>query len=733
MRVTSLATAFPAAAAPRQACHGKASHRQDAPALLDRVEVGPATPASGGESLRAAPAPTLSPPPQAQAPNFGWNLAGAPATAVAPVGFDPANLDPTTRPQDDFFQFAMGGYLAARPIPPDRDRFGIDTEITMRNEQTVKEILDELAAGSHRPGSLEQKLGDLYASGMDLRSIEAAGLSPLRGMLDRIDSIASQADLQRTIAELHNQGVSVYFGFGASQDAANPEQMIGELWQGGLGLPDRDYYLPQDEDSRKTLSAYQAHVARTFQLMGQTSEEAARSAETVLRMEAALARASLSAAERRDPEALQNHKDLAGLEELTPGFSWPEYFELRGAPPQQEVNVATPRFFEELDRVLTGTTLEDHKTYLRWQLVSGYANYLSSAFENESFDFYGRTLKGTTEMPPRHKRVAAVTDQLLGEALGQKFVERRFSPEAKARVLEMVDNFKAVLRDNIEGVPWMGEETRQAALEKLSSFTAKIGYPEHPESYSGLDIGPDGYARNAMKATAFAVRKNLDQIGKPVDRGRWLMTAATNNAYYEPLMNEIAFPAAILQSPYFDLNFDDAMNYGAIGATIGHEMGHGFDDEGAQFDARGNLRNWFSPEDQALFQQMAKGVERQYGEYVVEGLPVNGKLVLGEALADLGGLEVAYSAFQKAMQGKPREVVDGFTPEQRFFLSFAQSWATNMRPELSRYIVRSDPHPHPKLRVNGTVSNMPEFFEAFSVRPGEPMRRPEEKRNHVWS
>ena len=651
------------------------------------------------------------------------------AGEVAGPGFDPKNLDRTTSPAGDFYQFAMGGYLAAKPIPPDRERFGVDAEITIRNEQTVKEILTELAGASQTRGTVEQKLGDFFKSGMNVEAIEKAGLAPLRTDLARIEAIGSRESLASEIESFHAEGNSVYFSFYGTADSKDASQTIGEFSQGGLTLPEPEYYT--SDENKETLAQYEQHVARMFELAGQSPEAAKADARSVVEFETKLAKISLSTVDLRDPEKLVNKKTLSEMAEMSQAMDWKGYLSSQQADGQDCYNVATPSFFEKLDSVMGETPLEGHKAYLRWHLLTSHASALPQVFERESFEFFDKTLEGVPEQKPRIDRIAAAADVHLGEALGEKFVARRFSPEAKTKMLEMVEAFKDALKEKISNLSWMSPPTREAALEKLSTFRAKIGYPDKPQDYAKLEIG-DGYLDNLRASARYQRDRNMAQIGKPVDKEEWGMTASTNNAYYSPTANEICFPAGILQPPYFDLEADEAMNFGAIGATIGHELGHGFDDEGAQFDAFGNLRNWFAPEDLEKFKAKTLGVEKQFDEYVVEGLKVDGKLVLGEALADLSGLELAYAAFKKATEGKTPELIDGFTPDQRFFLSFAQSWATNVRPDYAKLMVKSDPHPHPKLRVNGTVSNMPEFFEAFGVRPGQPMRRPEDKRNEIW-
>jgi predicted metalloendopeptidase len=644
-------------------------------------------------------------------------------------GFDPANLDRNTSPTADFFQFAMGSYLAGKPIPADRERFGVDEEITIGNDQTVKEILTELAAQIHPRGSIEQKLGDFFKSGMDTQSIERAGLDPIRADLEAVEAIKTTADLARAVHRFHTEGNAVYFGFYGTTDSKDANRVIGEFSQGGLSLPEPEYYT--SEENRELLVKFEAHVARMFELAGLAPEQAKADARSVVELETRLARVSLSNIERRDPEKLYNLRTPEQLRALSGAFDWDAYLESQGAAGQSTYNVSTLKFFEGLESVTRDTPLPAHQAYLRWHLLHANASELPAAFDQESFEFYGKTMRGLQQQKPRVDRVAAAADSILGEALGAKFVERRFSPEAKTKMEGMIEAFKMALAEKIQTLSWMGPETRAGALEKLSTFKAKIGYPENPQKYETLDIG-NSYLENTRAAARYQRRRNIAEIGKPVDKEAWLMSASTNNAYYNPTTNEICFPAGILQPPYFDVNADEAINFGGIGATIGHELGHGFDDEGAQFDAHGNLRNWFAPEDLEKFKRKAEGVERQFSEYVVEGLPVNGKLVLGEALADLSGLELAYAAFKMATRDKTPELIDGFTPDQRFFLAFAQSWATNLRPEYAKLMVKSGPHPVPKLRVNGTLSNMREFFEAFGVRQGQPMRRPEDKRNEIW-
>ncbi len=646
------------------------------------------------------------------------------------TGVDRSDLNPAVKPGDDFFEYALGGYLARHPIPDDQARFGVDQVLGQQVEANLKTLIEELSVRSGATGSNEQKLGDFYASGMDTARIEEAGLTPLQPFFSRIEAASSLSELTGAAAELHRHGIPGLFSFGASVDVKDSTRVIAEAFQGGLGLPDREYYTEQDEDKVRIREAYRGHVARMFELMG----EDPASADRVLAVETRLAQGSLSRAEMRDPHALYNPMTRTELAALTPSLDWDDYFAGLGRPDVDSLNVATPGFFTKLEETLKEVPLEDWKVYLKWQTLNATAPYLSSAFEDQNFEFKGKQMKGLKAAPPRFKRVLQAVDEGLGEALGQKYVERHFPPEAKTKVLAMVKNVKLVLEDKLERLPWMTEETRQRALEKLDSFTEKIGYPDKWTDYTGLNIERGVYADNVLAASRFAVEKRLASIGQPVDRTRWEMTPPTINAYYQPVANEIVFPAGILAGVYFDVKADDATNYGAIGAVIGHEIGHGFDDEGAQFDARGNLSNWWTEEDLARFRERTSGVARQFSEFSYDGIPCDGNLVLGEALADLGGLELAYEAYKLAAEGKPPQPSpDGFSDDQRFFLSFAKSWATNMRPEYARLIMQTDPHPLPKFRVNGTLANFEPFHRAFGLQEGDPMVRPVEQRNTVWN
>jgi predicted metalloendopeptidase len=649
-------------------------------------------------------------------------------------GFDLSDLDTTCKPCADFYQYATGGWRARNPIPPAYSSWGQANVIGDRNQQILRQILEAAAQDRHAaPGSIEQKIGDFYGSCMDETRIEAAGATPLLPELDRIAKIASAADLEAETTRLQIIGVDAMFGFGSTQDFKDSTQVIGDAEQGGLGLPDRDYYLRPDDASQKLRDQYVAHVARMFILLGDAPDAAAAEAKTVMTVETQLAQASSTRVELRDPAANYHRMTPAELQAQTAHFVWADYFRETGFPDIAEVNLEQPKFFQQLDQMLVSVPLADWKTYLRWHLVDEAAPLLSSKFVNENFDFYGKTLQGTTELRPRWKRCITATDHDLGEALGQKYVEQVFPPEAKAAALQMVHNLMAALRADMETLTWMGPDTRKQAEAKLDSMTLKIGYPDKWRDYSAYQVTRDSYLENAFRGEAFESRRNLAEIGKPVDRTEWEMTPPTVNAYYNPLMNEIVFPAGILQPPLFDPSADDALNYGAMGSIIGHEMTHGFDDEGSQFDAQGNLRDWWTPEDHKNFEARADCIAKQFDAFAVQGdLHENGKLVEGESIADLGGLTISHLAFENAEAGKTAAPIDGMTPDQRFYLSYAHSWAENSRPERERLLTNTDPHPLPRFRVDGPLSNLPEFAAAYGCQAGDAMVRPEAERCRIW-
>lgn len=659
----------------------------------------------------------------------------APGSAMADGrGFDPRNLDTTCKPCDDFYAYANGGWMKQNPVPGEQPSWGAFDKLYDRNQNQLKQILEEAASNaSSREGSIERKLGDFYASGMDMARIDANGLTPLGADLARIDKIRTVKDLQGVIAWLHRYSIDAMFSFGSTQDAKNTTSVIGEASQGGLGLPERDYYFKDDERTRTIRDEYVKHVARVFVLAGDDAPRGAARAKAVLAIETSLAEKSMTAVEMRDPTALYHKMDARALKTLTPNFDWPAYFKVLGAHRVGDINVAQPEFLRQFDRQLVAVSLDDWKSYLRWRLLDALAPYLPSAFVEEGFNFNGKTLQGTPQLRPLWKRRVSATDNFLGDALAQLYVRKAFTPEAKARALEMVGNLKFALRERLGTLDWMSDATRQQAYAKLDAFVDKIGYPDTWKDYSRLRIDRGPFVLNVLRATEFATTRDLEKIGRPVNRTEWGMTAPTVNAYYNPLLNEIAFPAGILQPPFFDPLADDAVNYGGIGAVIGHELTHGFDDEGSQYDAQGNLRNWWTEADKKNFTERAKCVSEQFSGYIVEGLKVKGDLVLGESIADLGGVSIAYAAFQKSLAGKPRPAdIDGLSPEQRFFLGWAQVWAENARSEYQKLLVDTDPHPPSKYRVNGPLSNMPAFAKAFGCEPGAPMVRSDASRCAIW-
>ena len=647
-------------------------------------------------------------------------------------GFDTANLDRTCKPCDDFYQFAMGGWMKANPIPPEYPIWGSFSQLADRNQQNLREILEAAATSKAAAGTNEQKIGDFYSSCMDTTAIDAAGAKPIEPELTQIAAVQTLADLESETARLHRQGVGVLFRFNSTQDAKDSSEVIGAAFQGGLGLPEREYYLKPDEKSQKLREDYVKHVANMFVLLGDSADVSAAEALTVMKIETALATASMKNTDLRDPDKTYHKMTVAELKALTPGFSWESYFKAVGHPELKQINVAQPDFFKALDAQLTATAIADWKTYLRWHLVNSAAPGLAEKFVNEDFDFRGKTLTGAKEIQPRWKRCVQSTDRNLGEALGQLYVQKYFPPAAKARALEMVHNLLAALRDDLGTLPWMGPETRAQATAKLQAFAVKIGYTDRWRDYSALKIDRRSYAENVVRASEFDFARRLNKIGKPVDRTEWGMTPPTVNAYNNSNMNEIVFPAGIMQPPFYDPNADDAVNYGGMGAVIGHEITHGFDDHGSKFNGKGNLKDWWTPEDLKNFQSRAKCVSDQFDGYVVDGdLHENGKLVLGESIADLGGLAIAYAAYEKSLAGKPRPPDrDGFTSEQRFFLGWAQVWGANERLEYARLMANTNPHPLGRFRANGPLSNMAEFAKAFGCKHGEAMVR--EQACKIW-
>ncbi len=664
----------------------------------------------------------------------GQSAKPAPTSALV---LDASSMNKTVDPCADFFTYSCGGWIRNNPIPADQASWDAYGKLQEQNRQVLRQILEAAAVPSPKRSAEEQKIGDYYASCMDEAAIEKLGAKPLKADLDRIARLKSKADLPAELAHLHPNDVGSFLGraalftFDSTQDAKNSTQFIAEVDQGGIALPDRDYYFKDDPKSQEIRKQYLAHVQRMLQLLGDKPGETAAEAQTVMRIETALAKASLTRVERRDPNKLYHKMTRQELQALSPSFAWDRYFAEVGLAGVESLNVAVPDFVKAMDAELKSEDLTSWKAYLRWHLVHGQARYLSSAFVNEDSDFYDHILTGTKEIQPRWKRCVRAVDRQLGEALGKVYVEKNFSPETKQRALTMVKQIEGEMGKEIQQLPWMSPVTKEQALAKLHTVANKIGYPDHWRDYSALEVVRGDALGNAESGTAFEFRRWLNKIGRPLDRGEWYMTPPTVNAYYNPQMNDINFPAGVLQPPLYDPRSDDAPNYGNTGATIGHELTHGFDDEGRQFDAQGNLRDWWTAEDAKQFEQRASCISDQYSQYViVDDIKINGKLTLGEDVADLGGLLLAYLAWQDASQGKHLEPLDGFTPEQRFFIGYGQSWCSAERPEVQRLRATVDPHSPPKYRTNGVVSNMPEFQKAFSCKPGNAMVR--ENRCKVW-
>jgi len=645
----------------------------------------------------------------------------------AATGFNPVWLDRGIDPCADFYQFACGNWVKKNPVPADESRWGRFNELIERNQAILREILERAAQPSSGRGASERKIGDHYASCMDEAAIEKQGIAPIRPELNRIAALKDKLELAAMVARLHASGIPAMFGFRAAADFKNSKVNIANVGQGGLSLPDRDYYLKDDPKSVEIRKRFLEHMERMFGLVGASKE----SAKAVMEIETALARGSLDRVSRRDPNRVYHKMPVAELEKLAPSFAWRKYFAALGAPAFDSLNVSVPEFMKTLEERIGSASLDDWKSYLSWHVVHDAAPLLASAFVNENFEFFGKTLTGAKELRPRWKRCVARTDNELGEALGQGFVERAFGAEGKKRVLEMVHALERALARDIQGLEWMTPETKKQALVKLKAIRNKIGYPDKWLDYTKLKIVRGDALGNSLRAAEFERRRDLAKIGKPVDPTEWGMTPPTVNAYYSPPENNINFPAGILQPPFFDRQMDDGVNFGGIGAVIGHEMTHGFDDSGRKFDAGGNLRDWWTAEDAKEFEKRAACFVEQYSQYeATGGVKLNGKLTLGENAADNGGLRIAYMALMETLEGKPKPRIDGFTPEQRLFLGWSQIWCQVSTEEGARMRAATDPHSPGRWRVNGVVVNMPEFQQAFGCKAGQPMAP--ERACRVW-
>jgi putative endopeptidase len=657
-------------------------------------------------------------------------------TLLAPLPYTPSldvtAMDRSADPCVDLYTYSCGGWQKKNPIPPDQVSWSVYGKLYQDNLTYLRGILEEAAAAKDRD-AVGQKIGDYYAACMYETSVEKLGAKPLQPELDRIQALKSGREIAPLVADMHLAGDSMMFRSGAEQDPDNSDAMLVVVAQGGLGLPDRDYYTKDDAKSKEIRERYVEHVQKMFELLGDSPDAAKKEAQTVMRMETALAEASLTRVERRDPYKTKHIMKRTGLTSLAPHFDWNAYFAASQVPPFDNLNVAEPEFFKELNSQLASTSLPDWKNYLRYHLANSRSPYLSSAFVNENFDFYRKYLRGAKELQPRWKRCVQYVDDELGEALGQEYVRKTFPPELKAATLEMTRQIEDAMAQRIQQLDWMSPQTKQQALNKLHAIRNKVGYPDKWRDYSSVTIMRDDFYGNGKRASEFESHREFNKIGKPVDRTEWDMTPPTVNAYYNPQMNDINFPAGVLQPPLYDAKMDDAPNYGNTGSTIGHELTHGFDDEGRQFDAKGNLKDWWTEQDAKQFIGHANCVVDQYAQYtVVDDIKINSKLTEGEDVADLGGTILAYIAWKNADKNKQLTDSDGLTPNQRFFVGLAQWACENDRPEDLRARAITDPHSPAKYRINGVVVNMPEFATAFSCKPGAPLVKPADKVCKVW-
>jgi len=647
---------------------------------------------------------------------------------------DPANMDLNVKPGNDFFRYVNGSWMTSNPIPPEYSSYGAFHVLYDENQENLKSLVLEVSADQNAAnGSVAQKIRDFYNSGMDTVRIDEVGISAIQDELNAIDVLNSKSDISRQVAEMQKVGVNPFFYFYVSADQVNSTMNIVNFYQGGLGLPDVDYYTNPDESSQQLRQQYTEHVAKMFVLAGDSKEIAQEKANKVLAIETAMANTSKTRLERRNPEANFHKVTLAELNELSPEFDWNGYFETFGITDPGEINVGQKDFIAGLSPIIEEFSVSDWKTYLTWNLIDNSASYLSSDFDKQNFDFFGTTLSGQEQQKERWKRVLSTTSGGLGEAIGQLYVEQYFPPESKERMVKLVENLRIAFAERIKNLDWMTDATKKEALAKLDAITVKIGYPDKWKDYSVMEVVPDSYIKNVRSANAFEFNRDLAKIGKPVDKTEWGMTPQTVNAYYNPTNNEIVFPAGILQPPFFNQYADDAVNYGAIGVVIGHEMTHGFDDQGRKYDKEGNMVDWWTDEDAQKFEAKTKFLEAQYDKYtVLDSLHVDGALTMGENIADLGGLSISYDAYQMALNGKKPKVIDGFTGDQRFYLGYAQVWRGNIRDkELARRL-KEDVHSPGEARVNIPVFNIDVFLNAFEISPDDLLYIPAEERAYIW-
>ncbi|HVP43736.1 MAG TPA: M13 family metallopeptidase [Terriglobales bacterium] len=647
-----------------------------------------------------------------------------PPAATKAHSFDLDAIDKAADPCVDFYQYACGNWMKLHPIPPEYPSWGNFSVLHDRNQEILRQILEEAAKPDPKRSAVSQKIGDYYSSCMDERSADAAGARPIEAELKRIAAMKDKKDIATELVHLHLIDNNALFGFGSTIDYKDARQQIAAVDQAGLSLPDRDYYLKEDPKSKDIRDKYVAHVQKMLEMVGDKPDAAAAGAKSVLALETALAKASLDRTARRDPNNRWHPMSREQMTALAPGFDWQTYLTGLDAPRFERMNVGNPDFLKAVGGLLQSEAMESWRTYLRWKLVNQMAKYLSTPFVDEDFDFNGKTLRGTEKILPRWKRCVDYTDRDLGEALGQPYVDRTFGAEGKARTLKMVEAIERVMSKDLEGLDWMTEATKKRAFEKLHDITNKIGYPDQWRDYSKYDVKRGDFVGNIERGRIFESRRDLNKIGQPVDKKEWGMSPPTVNAYYSSQHNDINFPAGILQPPFYDNNIDDAVNMGAMGLVVGHELTHGFDDQGRKFDGNGNLNDWWTPEDAKAFEQRASCIVDEYGSFSpIEGEHLNGKLTLGENTADNGGALLAYMALMDLLGVKEPPKIDGYTAPQRFFIGYGQVWCQNVRPEYARMLVKVDPHSPGRFRVNGVVQNMPQFQKAFGCKAGQPMVR----------
>lgn len=645
---------------------------------------------------------------------------------------DLADIDKTYSPAADFDNYANGGWKKRFPIPDDKSRFGSFDVLADTGEVQVQKLINEIASSKQQPGTVAQKIADFYNTGMDTAKIEAAGLAPVQPLFDQINAIDSKQDLMNLVADFQTKGIYPMFSIFSDADQKNSEMVVAYLYQGGLGMPDRDYYMKDDQRSKEIQAAYLVHLQKMFALAGSDEATAKSQASTVYNIEKQMAAVSMTRLEQRDPHKIYNKMDLAGIQKISPEIDWTKHFLSIGLQNPGEFIVGQPAFMTELGKMLQAVSVDDWKVYMKWQVINSLDSYLPKVFVDQAFDFFGKTLSGQKADRPRWKKVQGATDHALSEAIGQMYVQKYFPAEAKQRMLDLVGNLKISLGERIKQLAWMSDETKAKAQDKLAAINVKIGYPDKWRDYSALEVSTDSYVANILRARNFDFKHMIGKVNKPVDRAEWMMPPQMVNAYYNPSMNEIVFPAAILQPPFFFMHGDDAVNYGAIGVVIGHEMTHGFDDQGRQYDKVGNLADWWTAEDSKLFNERTKILVDQYNQFtVIDSMKADGALSLGENIADLGGLNVAYNALKKVTTGNEKPI-DGFTPDQRFFLAYAHLWAQNIRDEEIIRRTKEDVHSLGRFRVLGPLRNMPEFHKAFDVKEGDYMYLKEADRAVIW-